>query len=132
MTHTIWTRKDRRITADAHCLICGGSYGICSGERRAHRPSKCLACGSLQCWTHGLGHDTCGICLVGLLDAFSPQRCRYKGCTQEAVAEVPRKGFACSLHLAKSRTDTRIMKYLDERSQHWEEVTFDLATVPNL
>ena len=143
MTFTTWTRKDRRIATDAHCLLCGDYYGVTQGEHRAHRPSKCLACGTPQCWTYGLSRGQCSVCFVGLLDAFSGHKCGYKGCGSDAVAAAPRVGYVCLEHLDKPKqsatayreaktTREYIADRLAERAQVWQEVTFDMDAIPVL
>ena len=130
-----WTRKDRRVQQDAHCLICGNYYGICKGEHRAHKPTVCLACGSSQCWTHGLAHGSCGVCLYGMLPAFSHSGhtiCGYKGCDKNAVAFAPRVKQVCKDHLAKAGLAQKIADALARRAQSWDEVNRDITLYPIL
>jgi len=132
-----WTRKDRTVRTDAHCIICGDYYGICQGEHRAHRPSTCKACGTPQCWTRGLARGQCSVCYIGLLDAFSTRKCGYAGCNQEAVSAALRVKYACKDHLDKPYTrgkTTRqyISELLANRDKAWEQVTFNMREVPVL
>lgn len=125
-------RIDAKIYPNSHCLICGDSYGIVSGEHRAHRPSTCKACGNTQCWTEGLARGQCGVCYIGLLDAFSSRKCGYKGCDKEAIAAVPRKRYACKFHLANSDSDTYIMRHLAERDKRFREIDVEVYNYPIL
>ena len=137
ITYTVWTRKDRRVLHDAHCLVCGIYYGICNGEPRAHTVSKCLACGTEQCWTHGLARGHCAVCYHGLLDAFRGHTCGYAHCGRPAVAAAPRVRYVCQKHLGRVKLsgttlDKLIQGYLAERETNWEQVTVDLGTIPLL
>lgn len=127
-----WIRKDRRVSQDSHCQLCGGCYGICSNEPRVHKPATCKACGTPQCWTNGLSRGTCSVCLVGLLDSFSGhnKKCGYKGCENEAVALAPRVGRACKDHLTRATLDTAIETAIRFREEVWERVEFEFSEFP--
>jgi hypothetical protein len=132
-----WISKNRHIRHDAHCLLCGDYYGICAGEKRAHPPSICKACGTPQCWTNGLARGQCSICLIGLLDRFSARKCGYAGCGHDAVAAVPRVKYACKTHLAQAKiggiaAEQYVTQRLNDRSKNWERIDFDWASIPTL
>ncbi len=98
-----FVRKDRRVYDNSHCLYCGVNCGICQGEARACRVSTCLACGTEQCSSNGLGNGQCSVCYVGLLPGWSGsasgQACSYKGCTSFAVARGRGRKRICADHL---------------------------------
>jgi hypothetical protein len=133
MTET-WVRRDRRVRDDAHCLLCGDYYGICSGEHRAHPPTVCLACGTAQCWTQGLSRGTCGVCYVGLLPRFSgsDRPCGYVRCANRAVAVAPRVKNVCREHLARAYKYDYVADQLATRDQQWERIVVDLSAMPKL
>lgn len=129
-----YIRKDRRVYHDAHCLLCGSCYGICSGEPRVCRPSTCLACGSVQCSVNGLVRGQCSVCYVGLLTGWpgSDRQCSYKGCTGEAVARVDGQNRArCRMHLERGKWVGYIARHLAERDRAWIEVD-DSGPFPRL
>ena len=129
-----WTRKDRRVRDDAHCLVCGDYYGICKGEARAHRPATCKACGTPQCWTHGLARGTCGVCYVGLLDGIAGHNrpCGYKGCGSEAGALAPRVKRVCEYHLMRAGLVEPIRKQFAVRAMYWQTVDANPTLYPVL
>jgi len=88
-----------------------------------------------------MGRGQCGVCFIGLLDAFTIPKCGYKGCSNDAVSAAVRVGYACSAHLDKpyqsknayreaKTTREYIADRLAERSKQWEEITFDLNAMP--
>ena len=130
MTAARYIRTDRRIYADAHCLLCGANYGICRGERRVCRPATCKACGSAQCSVNGLGRGQCGICAVGLLSGWSGSDvpCDYTGCTEPAIARVDGVNKRrCRAHLERGKWAGYIAKRLEDRDR--THVVVDAAAI---
>lgn len=99
-----YVRSNSVIYRDSHCLYCGAHCGICKGEARACRVTTCVACGSDQCMSNGLGNGQCSVCYVGLLPGWSrfERPCRYSGCKAQAVAQDG-KWSVCAVHLEKRK-----------------------------
>lgn len=127
-----YVRRNRRIYDFSTCLLCGDAYGIAQGEHKAHRPSRCRACGTLQCWTNGLARGQCAVCYVGLLDAFADRTCGYAGCGKQAVAAAPRVRYACKDHLERARLNTSIAEAIANRDTAWQRVEFTFDQFPVL
>lgn len=123
---TRWVRRDARVYDFSTCALCGVAYGVPIDG--ACRVRQCLACGTEQC-SCGVS-SRCGVCYHGIVDGFREDRCGKKGCTNRAVALVPRIGAACAEHLSTCKATGPAGKagknmaqviagYLAEREQNW-------------
>ena len=120
-----WVRKNRTIYELSRCTLCGTFWGDYP-ERKCPRV-VCPVCGSAQCWVNGLGHGTCGICLVGLLPGWAGNDadCSRKQCQNLAEARVGSRHY-CLEHLpAKARQ--QVAEQLEKRSIEREEVEDDIG-----
>lgn len=90
------------------CALCGSFYGVVA-PRRVCETTACLACGSRQCLSRGLGNGQCGVCYYGLLPGWSgwDHPCGYKDCPHRAVARVGRgrRAYVCRGHLLRRFPD---------------------------
>jgi len=112
-----YIRKDSRVYDFSLCKRCGAAGGC---DHNGCSESTCLACGTTQCSSNGLGHGACSICFVGYLPEWShssERMCRYKGCGKEAIA---RDGMwpVCAAHLEQRRPG-HVTKCLAERDKGW-------------
>lgn len=98
------------------CRYCGTFWGSNhDAHGRACLTSTCLACGAVVCQGEGLGQGTCPVCYRGWLTNWHhgyDQKCGYKNCNEEAVADQARVGRACKKHL----------KDLNPNFEGWVEV----------
>lgn len=79
----------------AQCAYCGRAGEEC-------KRAVCLLCETPQCFKNGAGDGTCSICGYGWLPGWSRasgRTCGYKGCEDEAIADVPRVKRACAGHI---------------------------------
>jgi hypothetical protein len=121
---TRFVRKERRVYDFSLCRLCG-SAGGCSAPRCSR--AVCLACGTPQCHSNGLGNGTCGVCYVGLLPGWSgsDRPCGYKGCGERAVARAPRVGLCCRQHMQRAGVLGKVTAALMDRAKRWDEVNDD-------
>lgn len=115
-----YVRKDRRIYDFSLCKLCGTGWG---GSGECGR-TVCLACGSPQCMSNGLGHGACGVCYHGILPGWSGWECKcgYKDCGVQAVARIGgRPSQVCAYHLER-RKPGYVAARLIEREKNWMQI----------
>lgn len=99
-----YVRKDARVYEHSLCKRCGAAGGC---DRDGCREATCLACGTTQCSSNGLGRGTCAVCFCGMLPSWSGchpgQSCSYKGCQGHAVAFGRGGKKVCREHLLRQR-----------------------------
>jgi hypothetical protein len=117
-----YVRKDRRIYDFSACRLCGTCWGAATGAAKQGAqcaPSTCMACGSTQCQSNGLGNGRCSICYIGILPNWSGwnQDCRYKGCGKQAIA-VDGAWPCCAEHIER-RKPGYIAAHITARDYSW-------------
>lgn len=113
-----YVRFNARICEHSLCKLCGTAGGCSpSGCGRV----TCLACGSPQCSSNGLGRGQCSICYVGILPGWSSwqQTCGYKGCGVQAVARIGGLPSAVCAHHLERRKPGYIAARIAERDKGW-------------
>ena len=122
-----WVRKNRTIYELSRCTLCGTCWGY--GPERKCARVVCPVCGSAQCWGNGLGHGTCGICLVGLLPGWAGNDadCSRKQCQNQAVARVGNRRYCLEHWHLPAKARAMVAARLEKRSIEWEEVEDDVG-----
>lgn len=96
-----YVRLSAIVYSHSICRACGSAG---AADRPACRVTTCLACGSPQCMSHGLGRGQCAICYVGILVGWSgsDRRCSYKRCGERAIATSGKRNV-CARHAHQAR-----------------------------
>lgn len=115
------------------CPCCGSMYA--EGARHIPcKPVECMLCGTVQCFSNGLGNGRCKLCSAGFLPGWSrphDQRCGYAKCDEPAVGIVPGRKLACKSH-AIGRMGGKLDACIAHRDRGagWERWTFTGPRVP--
>ena len=111
-----WVRKNRRIYDFSKCEYCGTGWG------NGCKEIICLACGSIQCESNGLGRGICSICLIGFLPGWfrTNKKCGYKHCQNDAICKAKFIRQVCKEHMIKQNLNVHIKERLDQREERWE------------
>jgi hypothetical protein len=109
------------------CPCCGTMYGE-SAQHIPCKPAECMLCGTVQCFSNGLGNGRCRLCSFGFLPGWSrpyDQRCGYAKCNAPAVAIVTGKKLACKDHAIRKCGDAiRAAIDLRDSGAGWQQWTW--------